>query len=246
VPRRDALDVERPEHLVACEQARPPCLKGDLVSGRATERARLNERGEGGCRPGRGQQGGNRGCRNGAHLFRTIRSQGFRGQYGIVALYIRRYSQAQDLASRQRRSDQPLTVVTSNTPHLLTPRDVAGPPLARPVHRGRRPPVSAAHRAIARAGGGRGTHAGLCLRHPPAPASTARTTAHTCTQSSVTPFQRFAKGPREDIATVQAAVTLSWGQGPIEGQIHRLKMMKRQMFGWARLHLLTRGFLLVA
>jgi transposase len=39
-------------------------------------------------------------------------------------------------------------------------------------------------------------------------------------QSSATPFQRFAKGPWEDIATVQAAVTLSWSQGPIEGQIN--------------------------
>jgi transposase len=49
-------------------------------------------------------------------------------------------------------------------------------------------------------------------------------------QSSVTPFQRFAEGPREDMTAVQAAVTLSWSQGPIEGQIHRLKM-KRQMCG---------------
>jgi transposase len=61
-------------------------------------------------------------------------------------------------------------------------------------------------------------------------------------QSSVTPFQRFAEGPGEDMTAVQAAVTLSWSQGPIEGQIHRLKM-KHQMFGWARLDLLTRRFL---
>ncbi len=49
--------------------------------------------------------GWNRGCRNGAHLFRTICSQGFRGQYGLVALYVRRMRQAQGLAPRQRRSD---------------------------------------------------------------------------------------------------------------------------------------------
>jgi hypothetical protein len=34
--------------------------------------------------------GWNNGCRNGLHLFRTIRRHGFRGQYGIVALYVRR------------------------------------------------------------------------------------------------------------------------------------------------------------
>jgi transposase len=38
--------------------------------------------------------GWNSGCRNGWHLFRTIRSQGFQGQYGMVALYVRRMRQA--------------------------------------------------------------------------------------------------------------------------------------------------------
>jgi transposase len=65
-------------------------------------------------------------------------------------------------------------------------------------------------------------------------------------QSSLTPFQRFAKGLRSDMAAVQAAGTLSWSQGPIKGQLHRLKMLKRQMFGRARLDLLTRRFLLAA
>jgi hypothetical protein len=42
---------------VACEPARPPCLTGDLVSGRAAGRARLNGQGEGGCPLARGQYG---------------------------------------------------------------------------------------------------------------------------------------------------------------------------------------------
>jgi len=48
------------------------------------------------------------------------------------------------------------------------------------------------------------------------------------------------------MAAIQAAVTLSWSQGPIESQINRLKMLKRQMFGRARLDLLARRFLLAA
>jgi transposase len=36
-------------------------------------------------------------------------------------------------------------------------------------------------------------------------------------------------------AAVQAAVTLPWGQGPTAGLIHRLKRLKRQMFGRGRL-----------
>jgi transposase len=45
---------------------------------------------------------------------------------------------------------------------------------------------------------------------------------------------------------VKAGVTLPWSQGPIEGHINHLKMLKRQMFGRAKLDLLTRRFLLVA
>jgi transposase len=47
-------------------------------------------------------------------------------------------------------------------------------------------------------------------------------------------------------APVQAAVTLSCNHRAIEGQINHLKMIKRQIFGWARLDLLTQGFLLAA
>jgi transposase len=40
--------------------------------------------------------------------------------------------------------------------------------------------------------------------------------------------------------------SLPWSQGPIEGHINRLKMLKRQMFGRAWLDLLARRFLLAA
>lgn len=40
-PLRDALGVERPDLLVACEPARPPFLAGALIRRRAAERARI-------------------------------------------------------------------------------------------------------------------------------------------------------------------------------------------------------------
>jgi transposase len=64
--------------------------------------------------------------------------------------------------------------------------------------------------------------------------------------SPLPPVRRFARVLRADYAAVQAAVTLPWSQGPIEGHINRLKMLKRQMFGRARLDLLARRFLLTA
>src|SRR5262249_2547021 len=66
--------------------------------------------------------GWNSGCRNGSHLFRTIRSQGFQGQYGIVALYVRRMRRAQGLAPQQGRNAQLLPVVMEAPRRPLTPR----------------------------------------------------------------------------------------------------------------------------
>ena len=64
------------------------------------------------------------------------------------------------------------------------------------------------------------------------------------TTSTLEALQRFAKGLYEDYDAVKAGVTLPWSTGPVEGHINRLKMLKRQMFGRARLDLLSRRFLL--
>jgi transposase len=49
---------------------------------------------------------------------------------------------------------------------------------------------------------------------------------------------RFAYGLQKDIAAVAAAVDTSWSTGQVEGQINRLKMIKRQMYGRAGFDLL--------
>ena len=63
------------------------------------------------------------------------------------------------------------------------------------------------------------------------------------TASTLEAFQRFASGLQEDSKAVTAGVTLPWSTSPVEGHINRLKMLKRQMFGRARLDLLSRRFL---
>jgi transposase len=52
------------------------------------------------------------------------------------------------------------------------------------------------------------------------------------------PLVRFAYGLKKDLAAVCAAVETSWSTGQVEGQINRLKMIKRQMYGRAGFHLL--------
>jgi transposase len=65
-------------------------------------------------------------------------------------------------------------------------------------------------------------------------------------KSAVRAFQRFAKGLRDDDDAIKAGVTLPWSRGPVEGQITRLKRLKRQMFGRASLALLERRFVLAS
>src|SRR5690348_12819406 len=60
------------------------------------------------------------------------------------------------------------------------------------------------------------------------------------------PLRRFAKHLSADYDAVRAAVTQGWSNGPVEGQINRLKMLKRTMYGRAGLDLLGHRFLLAA
>jgi transposase len=52
------------------------------------------------------------------------------------------------------------------------------------------------------------------------------------------PVIRFAYGLQKDISAVAAAVETSWSTGQVEGQINRLKTIKRQMYGRAGFELL--------
>ena len=55
----------------------------------------------------------------------------------------------------------------------------------------------------------------------------------------------FARGLRQDLAAVRAALVLPWSTSPVEGQINRLKTIKRQMYGRAGFDLLRRRILTV-
>jgi transposase len=57
---------------------------------------------------------------------------------------------------------------------------------------------------------------------------------------------RFARGLQEDLAAVRAGLTLPWSNGPVEGQITRLKLLKRQGYGRAGFPLLRQRLLQAA
>jgi len=56
-------------------------------------------------------------------------------------------------------------------------------------------------------------------------------------------LRRFARGLLEDLPSIEAALTLPWSNGQVEGQINRLKLIKRQMYGRANFDLLRARFL---
>ncbi len=51
-------------------------------------------------------------------------------------------------------------------------------------------------------------------------------------------LKSFAAGLLRDKAAVVAALALPWSNGQVEGQVHRLKLVKRQMHGRANFDLL--------
>lgn len=62
-------------------------------------------------------------------------------------------------------------------------------------------------------------------------------------KQGVSELQSFASGLRRDYDAVKAGLTLEWSQGQVEGQVHRLKLLKRQMYGRGRFDLLRKRVL---
>lgn len=59
-------------------------------------------------------------------------------------------------------------------------------------------------------------------------------------------LRTFAKGLRRDLAAVTAGLTLPYSSGPVEGNVNRIKTIKRQMYGRAGFDLLRHRILLHA
>ena len=59
-----------------------------------------------------------------------------------------------------------------------------------------------------------------------------------CEQSGVYQLETFVMGLRQDAAAVRAALETPWSNGQTEGQVNRLKLIKRQMYGRAKFDLL--------
>jgi transposase len=186
----------------------------------------------------------NAGCYTAMRLFRELRQRGYPGSYARVAAYARRLRQAQGLAPGQRCPRQPLPSVAEPPCQPLTPRRATWLVLRRETTRTdaeaqQLTQLHAQSTEVAEAIALAQEFAQLVRQRQPALLDPWLQRA---TTSALEAMHRFAMGLYEDFAAVKAGVTLPWSSGPVEGHINRLKMLKRQMFGRARLDLLSRRF----
>jgi transposase len=63
------------------------------------------------------------------------------------------------------------------------------------------------------------------------------------TESGIIELRRFASSLKKDQAAIEAALSLPWSNGQVDGQINRLKLIKRPMYGRAHFDLLRRRVL---
>jgi len=59
-------------------------------------------------------------------------------------------------------------------------------------------------------------------------------------------LRAFATHLRRDLAAVKAALTHAWSSGQVEGQVTKIKLLKRAMYGRAKLDLLRKRVLLAS
>nr|WP_238553673.1 ISL3 family transposase [Fortiea contorta] len=188
----------------------------------------------------------NEGCHEGLILFKEIQQQGYKGSYDTVARYTRRIRTAQEIKPRKRYSVKSLPKVTQPKKLCLTPRRAVWLVLRKPesqqpedqeliaLLRAKHPDLA---EAIKLAQG----FAQIVRQRLP---RQLKRWLKVADSSNLTAFRRFAKRLREDYDAVKAGVTMSVSNGPVEGHINRLKMLKRQMYGRAKIDLLERRFLL--
>ena len=164
------------------------------------------------------------GCRNGAELWRRLQGQGFKGCSRVVA----------EWAARRRRAARMLTQGLQKSPSARTLARLLT--VARDhLTRADTMTVAAVEAAVPGLAAARSLvdRFGIMIR-----ARTATELDSWIEQARTSLIAPLARGVAKDKAAIRAAITEPWSNGQTEGQINRLKLIKRQMYGRAKLDLL--------
>jgi transposase len=189
----------------------------------------------------------NQGRRQVKGLFREIQNQGYTGSYQTTARYVHSLAQAQGVTLRQYPTQRLLPPVVDSARPVLTARRAAFLLLRRTET------LDTEEQQLVQRLAQQTQLAGA-IELAQAFAQLVRQRQfeqfdpwlERAEQSQIAPFERFAQSLREDYDAVKAGVTLPTSNGQVEGQINRLKMLKRHMYGRAGIKLLERRFLLAS
>ena len=162
------------------------------------------------------------GCRNGTELWRRLRDAGFAGSLRVVTEWAtRRRRDEAAIAPRRCPAPRALARLMTLAREKLTASEaviVAVVERAAPALVAARGHIEAFHRMIRR--------------------RNADGLDDWLSAAAASPVASFAKGIAADKAAVSAAIALPWSNGQTEGQICKLKRVKRQMYGQGKLDLL--------
>jgi transposase len=171
------------------------------------------------------------GCHNGTELWRRLRVEGYRGGLRVVTEWATRWRRGETAGRMLSRTVPPARqisrMMTSDREQLSKADAVTVAAIEAGV-----PPLAAARNLLER-------FQHLLRSHDVA------ALAPWLLEAAGSLLASFGKGISGDLAAVRAALTETWSNGQTEGQITKLKLVKRQMYGRARLDLL-RARLVVA
>ena len=188
----------------------------------------------------------NGGCRNGTTLWKEIAERGYTGKRVTVFSFVTRLRKALGIPAKKRTICDGKVAVPKERP--LTPRNAVWQVLQRIEKRDeatdtRLEKLRQAHAEL---------HEAITLTEGLATLIRERDVSaldrwlDQAAASTLKSFQSFAASLRRDYDAVHAGVEQTWSTGPVEGEINKLKLVKRTMFGRAGFPLLQRRVLLAS
>jgi len=181
------------------------------------------------------------GCHNATVLWREIKEQGFGGPYNAVCRYLARWWRDNlPLRLQRRKHAQPVTTIKTpsarRTMWLLLRDDARRKPdeQAFVTQLVEQCPEAKTAQRLAR------QFAGIVRERKIEAIDKWMAEA---AASGLAEMCGFVTGLRRDLAAIKAALTYEWSNGQVEGQVNKLKTIKRQMFGRANFDLLRQRVL---
>lgn len=167
------------------------------------------------------------GCHNASQLWRELRQQGYTGQRSRVKQYLQPWRSEQSRQSSRHRKLPNLRLVAFWLTKSVEQR--------KPEEQHWVRAVTDSHPEVAMAENLAREFRDLFRTRNAKEFDSWLKTIHA---SDIPELKGFAAGIQRDHAAVLAGIQQPWSNGQVEGQVHRLKLLKRQMYGRA-------GFLLL-